>query len=325
MDFVARIKGALVAAALVLLAASCAKEAKQIEDAVERRVLAAHLTTVYKDTLKELPSGSYLMTKKKGDGKLVTLSSSVFVKYSRLNLKNEYDQTNIEEIAKNVGGFSYSNYYGPSLFEIGNYTLSKGMEEAFIGMKEGAEFRVIIPSWASYPDYAGSTRQSSSTTVYDFRIVKVIDDYDAYEIDTLESFSAKYYQGLDSLVTGFYFKHLQEGEGDSIKVGNTISYNYVGRLLDGFVFDTNIEDTARKYRIYQSDRTYTPVSFEVSQIGESNTNDESVVDGFAKALLNMKFGGKAVTFFSSQWGYGEQNQNFGKKQQLHFYIEVLED
>lgn len=323
MNFGTNVKVALLFAATMMLFASCAKEPKEEDDAVERRVLAAHITAVYKDTLQQLPSGCFVMTKKKGIGKLVEANSSFFVKYSRMNLKNEYDQTNIEEIAKNVGGFAYTNYYGPTLYEVGNYTMIKGMEEAFLGKREGAQFRLIIPSWASYMAYEGSDKQQATTFVYDFEIEKVIGDYAEYEIDTLEKFSAAHYDGLDSLKKGFYFKHLTEGSGDSVKVGNSITYNYVGRLLDGFVFDTNIEDTARKYKIYSSDKNYVPVTYEVAEPGAQNSLEQSVVDGFGEALLKMKYGGKAVTFFSSGWGYGEQSQSFGRKQQMHFYIEVL--
>jgi FKBP-type peptidyl-prolyl cis-trans isomerase len=208
---------------------------------------------------------------------------------------------------------------------MGNYSMIKGFEEAMMGQREGADVRVLIPSWASGYDYEGSVATNSSPVVYDVEVVSVIDDYDSYEIDTLERFSAANYNGLDSLAEGFYFSSIEDGDGDSVKVGDRISYNYVGRLLNGFVFDTNIEDTARKYRIYNDQSDYEPVSYEVAEVGMTNSSGESVVDGFSKALLNMKSGGKAVTFFSSVWGYGAQRQDFGLKQQLFFYIEVVNE
>lgn len=325
MNFTINVRKSLLILTAMFLFSSCAKEQKEDNDAVEKRVLAAHLTVVYKDSLKPLPSGSYVMTRSKGDGKGVTAESAVFVKYSRLNLRDEYDQTNVEEIAKNAGGYSTGNYYGPTLYELGNYSMSKGLEEAFIGKREGANFRVIVPSWASYVVEKGKDRQQATTFAYDFKIVKVIDKYSEYEIDTLERFSAKFYQGLDSLKKGLYFKELSSGTGDSVKAGTSISYNYVGRLLDGFVFDTNIEDTARKYKIYQAGKSYTPLTYEVKESDPENPNAEnSLVKGFAYAISNMKMGGKAITFFSSEWGYGQAVKDFGRRQQLHFYIEVLE-
>ncbi|MFA6770970.1 MAG: FKBP-type peptidyl-prolyl cis-trans isomerase, partial [Bacteroidales bacterium] len=270
-------------------------------------------------------SGAYLITNKKGVGKQVKETSAVFVRHSTLDLKNNYEQTSVEEIAKNVGGFSYGAYYGPVLFEMGNYSMMTGIEEAFIELREGSDVRIIVPSWASKLKREESENRLSFIKVYDIEIIKVIDDYSKYEIDTLVKFSNINYGGLDSLRSGFYFKSLKEGAGDSIKAESHISYNYVGRLLNGFVFDTNIEDTARKYKIYSSEKAYSPVNFKVTPVGGSGDSGEAtVVDGFAMALLNMKYGGKAITFFGSEWGYGAASQSFGKKQQLHFYIEILD-
>jgi len=326
MNFRLSVKTVLIFATTAMVVASCAKDVTVDADAAERRVLAAYITTVYKDTIKPLSSGAYLITNKKGTGKEVTDTSKIFVRYSTLDLKNTYEQTNVEEIAKNVGGFSYASYYGPTLFEMGNYSMMAGMEDAFINLKEGSDVRIIIPSWASKLNYEGAENSLSTSKVYDVEIIKVINDYSQYEMDTLQNYSNRYYDGLDSLSAGFYFKSIIEGVGDSIVVGSNISYNYVGRLLNGFVFDTNIEDTARKYKIYSSDKTYSPVNFDVTEVGASGDYETAtVVDGFATALLKMKYGGKAVTFFGSEWGYGTTSQSFGKRQQLCFYIEVLED
>lgn len=326
MNFRLSLKRVLIFAAAAVIVVSCAKDATIDVDAVERRVLSAHITSVYKDSIKPLSSGAYLITNKKGSGKKISDTSAVFVKYSVLDLNGEYLQTNIEEIAKNVGGFSYASYFGPTLFEMGTYSMMVGLEEAFMQLNEGSVARIIIPTWASNLDYEGAEKRLSSPEVYDVEIVKVVDDYTQYELDTLERFRDLHYAGLDSLQTGFYFKSLQDGVGDSVEVGDFIYYNYVGRLLDGFVFDTNIEDTARKYNIYDADKDYSPVSYTVTEVGVENNSDEaSVVDGFGLALLNMKFGGKAVTFFNSELGYGTTSQSFGTRQQMHFYIEVLEE
>ncbi len=303
---------------------SCAKDAIEDRDTAERRVLDAHLKVVYADTLAPLSTGVYIMTRKKGNGSVVKDKDYVFVRYSTLDLKNNYTVTSVEDIAKQTGVFSFSTYYGPVLYEVSENTLTRGLHEAMKTLREGSDVRIIIPSWAS--DYAfSSDRNQVTTVVYDMEVLKVITDYKAYELDTLQKFAAAHYPGLDTLAEGFYYKSITEGTGDSVTVGSSIRYNYVGKLLNGYVFDTNIEDTARKYRIYDSSRDYSPQTFEVHEVGNSNTSDESVVDGFAKALLNMMKGGKAITFFGSEWGYKDNVQSFGRKQQLHFYIEVLKE
>ncbi|MDD4491555.1 MAG: FKBP-type peptidyl-prolyl cis-trans isomerase, partial [Bacteroidales bacterium] len=100
-----------------------------------------------------------------------------------------------------------------------------------------------------------------------------------------------------------------------------LQYNYVGKLLDGFVFDTNIEDTARKYNIYDATKKYAPL--DLTAHIETETGDGKVIRGMARSILKMKYGEKAITFFSSDYGYGSTEQSFGVYQPLFFYIEVL--
>jgi FKBP-type peptidyl-prolyl cis-trans isomerase len=223
-----------------------------------------------------------------------------------------------------VGGYADSLYYGPVLFEMGNYTMIRGLEEALITLKEGSKVRLLIPSWLSDYGYQGSTRASGTTSVYDIEILKVIDSVATFEIDTLEAYSAKYYNGLDSLSKGYYIKTLNEGIGDTLAVGDNISYWYVGRLLDGFVFDTNIEDTARKYKIYNPYRSGGYAAMSVT-LQEPESAERTVIPGIAKTFLNMKHGEKVVTFFSSQWGYGSTQMSFGKYQPLVFEVQVVTD
>ena len=108
MNFKLSLKRVLIFAATAVVILSCAKDAKRDEDAAERRVLSAHIKSVYKDSIKPLSSGAYLITNKKGSGKKIEENSSVFIRYSVLDLNYVYKQTNIKEIAKNVGGFSYA-------------------------------------------------------------------------------------------------------------------------------------------------------------------------------------------------------------------------
>jgi hypothetical protein len=83
---------------------------------------------------------------------------------------------------------------------------------------------------------------------------------------------------------------------------------YIGYLLDDFVFDTNIADSASYYKIYDSSKDYALLSviYQEAANTDGSTGTEGtmdVVDGFKNALLRMKPGGEAVTFFSSDYGY----------------------
>ena len=56
-----------------------------------------------------------------------------------------------------------------------------------------------------------------------------------------------------------------------------------------------------------------------------SSTEATVISGMTKALLNMKHGGTAVTFFNSTWGYGSTQKSFGVYQPLFFYIKVVTD
>ncbi|EKD31095.1 MAG: 70 kDa peptidylprolyl isomerase [uncultured bacterium] len=306
---------------LSMVAFSCAREVEEGQDDIEKRVLDAYIHVVHKDTLQPTASGLYIIPGKSGDGLLVESLNGVYVRYSTLDLKENYISTTDENIAKRVGGFSYGSYYGPYLLEIGYNTSIKGLEEGMKGMKEGGTARFIIPSWLSDYENSGSNKIHTVTTIYDVEIIKVVKDMKVFQTDTLEAYSNKYWGGIDSITNNYYFKTISSSTGDSIKVNSALQYYYVGKLLDGFVFDTNIEDTARKYNIYDATKSYLPL--DLTAHVETETGDGKVIRGMAKSILKMKYGEKAITFFSSEYGYGSTEKPFGRYQPMFFYIDVL--
>ncbi len=310
----------------LVLFASCAREVIENPDDVEKKILEAHITVKYNGNLQPTSSGLYIISSAAGTGRSVSDTSALYVRYSTLNLQYDYISTSDESVAKQLGTYRDTTYYGPVLFTMGDYTLTKGVEEALKGIKEGGRIKFIIPSWLSVYNYEGSNRTASTPVVYDIQVLRVVNDIEKFQYDSLEAFSLKYFQGLDSLQKGYYFKSLGGGIGDTLEAGEDVSYWYIGRLLDGFVFDTNIEDTARKYKIYNSSKSYIPRSFTVVDSATVATSQSlSIIPGMAKAFLQMKHGEKAFTFFSSAWGYGNSSTSFGRHQPLSFYIEVVSD
>ena len=73
--------------------------------------------------------------------------------------------------------------------------------------------------------------------------------------------------------------------------------------MDGFGFDTNIEDTARKYNIYSSSNRYDSITV------NTGGTDTTYVKGFYHAIVGMKFGETAQTVFTSAYGYGSTLQS----------------
>ena len=109
----------------------------------------------------------------------------------------------------------------------------------------------------------------------------------------------------------------------------TIYINYVGRLLNGKVFDTNIQRVAQDNGL--SGGTYEPVAI---QWGDSYTelkmgsddSSSSMITGFSLTLWRMHPFGKALGIFYSNFGYGYSGSGTAipAYSPLMFEIEIVE-
>jgi FKBP-type peptidyl-prolyl cis-trans isomerase len=302
----------LVLAAMV---AGCAKSINENADDTEKKLLAAYVKMqaeregfVYDSTESGLYYHKFPDEGRPIGDVMPSDTDFVYVNYTMYDLKGNIatSQYNQREVAKQLGTFSDSTYYGPRLWGVGRYALTSGLEEALKLMKEGQRMRVLVPSWLSVVN--SDTRQYSTTTMFDIELLRVIDNIQKFETDMLKDFSDRYYGGMDTLKTNWYYTDLTpDSSADSVaNVGDTLKVRYIGYLLDGFVFDTNIADSASYHKIYNSTKSY--AAFSVIYQDNTDTEDTTdgtmdVVDGFKYALLRMKPGGEAVTFFSSDYGY----------------------
>jgi len=80
--------------------------------------------------------------------------------------------------------------------------------------------------------------------------------------------------------------------------GDTVYVHYLGRTLDGKVFDTSIEAEAIKSGTKQEGRAYEPISFAVGR-GE-------VIPGWDEGLQLLNEGSKATFIIPSKLAYGER-------------------
>ncbi|MFA5013869.1 MAG: FKBP-type peptidyl-prolyl cis-trans isomerase, partial [Candidatus Paceibacterota bacterium] len=292
---------------------SCATATEESAREMHENILAAHVKVVHKDTLEKTESGLYYTVLRQGSGAATTDSSMVFVKETILDLNYNLLGSTEEEVARQLGMFSYKDAYIPLLWYMGKYSIMMGLEEMLQQMREGEARRIWLPYWLSA--YAeGGTSENSSTMVYDLELVKVVNDIVSYEIDTLEAFRDKHYPGLDSLERGFYKMTIVPGTGDSLEHASTVSAYYVGKFLNGHVFDTNVADTALKYNIYNSSSTYSELKVTLpdkeEDTDDTETSEEgSVVEGFSKCMLNMKYGEIAICFFHSDYGYTNEGSS----------------
>ena len=126
--------------------------------------------------------------------------------------------------------------------------------------------------------------------------------------------------GITADVTeeGLYYEITQAGNGVNPEVGQTVKVNYTGYLLDGTVFDTSNEETAKEAGIYTPGRPYNPIDFRLGQ--------GRVIQGWDIGIGLLEEGGKAKFVIPSALAYG--NRSTGElikaNSTLVFIVELVE-
>ena len=308
--------------ALALL--SCAQEKEESERSVQERILNAYVDVNCPQATK-WDSGIVMIDSQAGTGDTLNMYEYGFFKYSIKSLAGVYSDTNEEDLAKVLGWYSKANYYGPKLFEIGYGSNYAGLEEVMYGMQEGAKATFILPPWLSYTSSTGSGWNNTSNNIYEIELKEVVENMLTWQQDTMKAYANTHYPGLDTLKANFYFKKLVDMGGDTIK-NETANVRYIGRLLDGWVFDTNIADTAKKYGIYNASNDYEALSVSYNEELSQMIEENSLVEGFVLALKEMSYGDKAFTMFYSEYGYSYSGSDqIGPYQPLIFWLYVEPD
>ncbi|GEO21251.1 FKBP-type peptidyl-prolyl cis-trans isomerase [Cyclobacterium qasimii] len=91
----------------------------------------------------------------------------------------------------------------------------------------------------------------------------------------------------------------EEGDGSRPVSGNVVYANYTGYLLDGSVFDTNLEDVAIANDIYDEERTYAIFNF---FLGLSSTQG-GAIQGFTLGFQRLRSGAKASIIIPAPYAY----------------------
>jgi len=301
----------------------CAEKTEEQVDEVEQRVIDAYLYS--NPGYSTTSSGLCYKMEQEGTGyEFPKDDNFVYVNYTGYDFKGSIvingtvPYSNNEDVAKQLGTFAYNKYYGPKIWGINKSTLYAGLEEAVKMMRPSGKMRVIMPSWLSTAG-TNSSRSLTAPMIVDIELLTVVTDITKFQANELMTYAYSNYVGLDSTEYNFFHKTLKSGVGALPKHGDTLDVRYVGYLLDGFVFDTNIADTASHYRIYDKEKEYKMLSV---VIDTASTSSDYVL-GFKKALEKMTEKSEAVTFFSSDYGYrSEANGEIQPYSPLRFHLGV---
>lgn len=347
--------------------ASCAQKATVPTNEAAQRYFNAWMSVNHPSLYKEGHLGTYVVSdeeitlgKSAKHGQKVGDAKFLFMTMTIRSLDGTISSTNDPEIGKQLGNYSDGAYWGAGCFQIGEGLTYKGVEDAIKGtgivadasatyeggMKVGFKRTAIMPGWmisydrySSYSDYLANV--TGDNQIYEITISDFTDDIVKWQIDTMEK--SEVYRSLtegiegaaDSLKLGFYFATLKAGT-DTVKLptDTTVYVNYVARLLNGQVFDTNIADTAKVHKIYSASRKYTPMSVStaenVAEYKSSSSDDSSdgseLILGFNEVVSRMHKFEKAIGMFTSNYAYGAkaQSNGFPSYSPMIFEIELVE-
>lgn len=82
-----------------------------------------------------------------------------------------------------------------------------------------------------------------------------------------------------------------------VSSGDTVSVDYVGRLEDGTIFDSSLEEFAKQMKNYTPGRKFEPLEFKVGA--------GQMIPGFDAGVVGMKLGEKKTLTIAPKDAYGE--------------------
>lgn len=118
--------------------------------------------------------------------------------------------------------------------------------------------------------------------------------------------------------SGLYYMISKETSGEKPEAGDTVKVNYVGKLMDGTVFDTSYEDIAKEAGVYNEQREYTPIEI---PIGKGR-----VIRGWDEGIMLLNEGSEGTLYIPSGLGYGARaaGAKIPANSTLIFDVELVE-
>jgi FKBP-type peptidyl-prolyl cis-trans isomerase len=170
--------------------------------------------------------------------------------------------------------------------EVDVAALAKGMADALAGAKPALTPQQMVDARAEF--------EKAMTQKLADQAQKNLKEGQAY----LEKNKAN---GFTVTASGLQYKVIQEGKGDSPKMGDSVTVNYRGTFIDGTEFDSSYKRSA-------------PSSFPIG----------GVIPGWNEALQLMKPGGKYQLAVPAALAYGEQGHpGIAPNAVLLFEVELI--
>lgn len=328
-------------AAVAACLCGCAKSPSAGKNDAAKRYFDAWIASNKESSWKQTELGVWIIEDTPGTGEAMgEYNDSLYLRinYTYTDLKGNVQGTTHASMSQQLGNYDENSYYGPQVFFSG--ALYAGMRDMMKDMRVGGKRKAVIPGWLVTYDYHDTAEEylSSETGdagIYELEVVDRIENIFKWETDSIETYISRNFPSAGtpktlSDTTGFYYICSTPGKGKEAVKDTTVYINYIGRLLNGTVFDTNIRDTAMRHGIFSSSRDYSPVSIQ-AKAEYSNTTmgsgESSIIKGFSRTISKMRPYEKGSGIFFSPLGYSYSGSgnSIPAFSPLRFDIELVAD
>lgn len=339
----------IIFAAAAVIPASCARTVPEGANEANQRYLNAWLKVNGITESQKAGRGIYVLDKTTTES-VVEVKSEGFaiVNYRTTDLEGNITSYSDKETAELLGEYNPAGYYGPQVWLTTPETIRAGLLDGLSGMKLGEFKRFLIPSWLmSYENFTTEAEfldqtSENSNTIYEVTVEDFTMDINQWQFSKMvqkfneTDFYDGAFRGTDIEDTtgvgyGIFYKGIEEIPAEKeFSSDTTIYINYIGKLLNGLIFDTNIEKVAKDNNLYKSGSSYGPTPVQWGEKYSDITLDGSeVISGFAMTLWQMnslKSGSKGLGMFYSDLGYGYSgSSSIPGYAPLIFEIEIVDE
>ena len=249
-------------------------------------------------------SGMYYTISKEGEGAKIEAGQTVSVNYTGKLIDGKTFDSNED---------STFHHMEPFTLEVGKGRVIKGWDEGLQLLKKGSKATLYIPSGLAYGSQDRNPIPANSVLIFNVTITDVKSAEEAkkeaeekaekrkaemaekqgkqkgIEEKELTDYFAKNNIHPTKTASGMYYTITKEGTGETAKAGQKVSMSYLGKLLDGKVFDKNVDDNFVNTK---------PFSFTLGQ--------HQVIAGWDEGVQLLKKGTRATFYLPSTLAYGER-------------------
>ncbi len=289
----------LVTGALFITTPSCKKDSTDFGGSDELVRLQAFQKLHYPQA-RSLVNDAFLQTlKPNSEGEQLTKEKWLYFDYWATDLDGTFLATSLPQKAKEYGHFSKTTYYVPRYKPMTEKGVGAALLQALGSMRIGEEVVLGLPAAQAKALGLWTNRNYHSALLY-LTPRQQVADPKAHEKELIDAYLAQH-PGFE-VVDKVYRKVTEAGSGAEIKSESNLWIQYAVYSLSGYLFDTNVAETAQQHDVYSSSANkYGLLSMKAS-------DDKKLIKGFSGLTVGLKTGTKLVAIIPSEVGYGESGR-----------------